>query len=839
MASIKQTLAFDPRNLSNCALWLDAADTSSLVMSGSSVSQWKDKSGSGNHMNQYSSATAPSTSNLNGLNTVYFYTSDPTSVQGTPPFTNVQVLQGTNFQTTVNSTLFLVVHPLYVATSTKFIVNLKSRASNQWNNLYDINMGTGDGTNAGGFGSFIRTDTSFLGVNSSYYTINTTNLTSSEIVGTTIAFYKDASLYRSGTVSLAMPSSDNFQVFTLGAYLNTDVYDTSSKMGARAHFCEVIVFNSALTTSQRQQVEGYLAWKWGLQANLPTGHPFKTAPIAPFSYPVVPIRQKNATLPYFDPRTISGCQLWFDAADQATFTLSGTNISQWRDKSTNFYTVNQASVSNQPVFTANMQNGLSGIQFQSNTFLFSAGSNIPNFSSGSATSVFIAARNGSTNTNWNIINTIWFLGNGNNGTTRYHFSFNLSTTPGTALYANNALAGQVTSNAVATNTNAILGFTASSTSSSIHVNGSTNTFSGVTLPNANDATYFIFNDNRNNNLLSINIAMFEMIGFNKQVSTTERQQIEGYLAWKWGLQRNLPSSHPYATYPPNAFQLTAPFKARMFNPLSNLVTVTFSYTGSNQTFSVPAGKTLLYVYIWGAGGGSGGTDTSVTGGGGAGAMVQGTLTVIPGENLTIIVGSGGVGSGAINVYGGGGRGTNQFEGTAGSGGGRSAIRRSTNDLVTAGGGGGGSWQGTQGGSATFSATANNGSGGSAGGKGGSQIAGGVAGSGGVFGGAATAGSQYQGGNSSGFGGGGGGGYFGGGGASSDIGAGGGGGSSFINNLTLIPGESVLGYTSVDSISAANTSSPYYSGTVGRGGNKTGIASTSGVAGGNGLVVIRY
>ena len=41
---------------------------------------------------------------------------------------------------------------------------------------------------------------------------------------------------------------------------------------------EVILYNSVLTTLQVQQLEGYLAWKWGLQANLPAGHPYKNAP---------------------------------------------------------------------------------------------------------------------------------------------------------------------------------------------------------------------------------------------------------------------------------------------------------------------------------------------------------------------------------------------------------------------------------------------------------------------------------------------------------------------------------------------------------------------------------
>lgn len=40
---------------------------------------------------------------------------------------------------------------------------------------------------------------------------------------------------------------------------------------------EICIFNSALTTGDRQKVEGYLAWKYGLQAQLPVGHPYLSA----------------------------------------------------------------------------------------------------------------------------------------------------------------------------------------------------------------------------------------------------------------------------------------------------------------------------------------------------------------------------------------------------------------------------------------------------------------------------------------------------------------------------------------------------------------------------------
>lgn len=40
---------------------------------------------------------------------------------------------------------------------------------------------------------------------------------------------------------------------------------------------EILIYPTALTTAQRQRVEGYLAWKWGTVASLPAGHPYKTA----------------------------------------------------------------------------------------------------------------------------------------------------------------------------------------------------------------------------------------------------------------------------------------------------------------------------------------------------------------------------------------------------------------------------------------------------------------------------------------------------------------------------------------------------------------------------------
>jgi hypothetical protein len=48
------------------------------------------------------------------------------------------------------------------------------------------------------------------------------------------------------------------------------------------YIAEVCIFRTPLNNLNRQLIEGYLAWKWGLEANLPVSHPYKnSAPQAP------------------------------------------------------------------------------------------------------------------------------------------------------------------------------------------------------------------------------------------------------------------------------------------------------------------------------------------------------------------------------------------------------------------------------------------------------------------------------------------------------------------------------------------------------------------------------
>lgn len=231
-------------------------------------------------------------------------------------------------------------------------------------------------------------------------------------------------------------------------------------------------------------------------------------------------------------------------------------------------------------------------------------------------------------------------------------------------------------------------------------------------------------------------------------------------------------------------------------------TITFGFTGGQQTWTVPAGCTSVTFDIRGAEGGHAN--------GGNGGRVQGTIAVTPGTIYYIYVGGQPTGRTAVYGFAGNGGSGNQTGGInrdGFAGGGLSAMSTSstigTTGLVAVAGGGGGA-SGDRPSTTSFEFLAGGAAGGTSGadgsqgsyngfnerGRGGTNSAGGIAGAsidpqssnptaGGAFtggrGGSVSANNDWAGG------GGGGAGRFGGGGGAGggDSNGGGGGGSSFI------------------------------------------------------------
>lgn len=268
----------------------------------------------------------------------------------------------------------------------------------------------------------------------------------------------------------------------------------------------------------------------------------------------------------FTSTSVNNCVLWLDAADSATVVQSSNAVSQWNDKSSSGYSVIQPTAAYQPTYATNLLNGKAGIQLSTNLkYLYKLGSDIPNFSSATSISVFIVAKNDSSapSGGFDLLNTMWFTSTGGqisgSTTSRYHFSFNDSASQGVTLYLNNSLNNSASTLTTPYNGNAVVGFTTSASSTVLSLNGNTVSSGGVTLTSANNSnTAFILGDARGaTNMYNKDITIYEYLGYSSQLSTTDRQKIEGYLSWKWGLQTKLPSSHPYYSASPYGSTTTA------------------------------------------------------------------------------------------------------------------------------------------------------------------------------------------------------------------------------------------------------------------------------------------
>ncbi len=111
------------------------------------------------------------------------------------------------------------------------------------------------------------------------------------------------------------------------------------------------------------------------------------------------------------------------------------------------------------------------------------------------------------------------------------------------------------------------------------------------------------------------------------------------------------------------------------------VEVSFTFTGSQVTWVVPAGVTSLLVHAYGA---SGAKCTSCTAAGGRGGQITARVTVTPLSAMYINIGGmGGTTSGSMGGFNGGGSCTDtSYQPGIAGGGGATSIRTST-EITTA------------------------------------------------------------------------------------------------------------------------------------------------------------
>jgi hypothetical protein len=177
--------------------------------------------------------------------------------------------------------------------------------------------------------------------------------------------------------------------------------------------------------------------------------------------------------------------------------------------------------------------------------------------------------------------------------------------------------------------------------------------------------------------------LFYYVGFDTTLTTSQRQQVEGYLAQKWGLTGSLPSSHPFKKIP------TAPVNTLASGFGGTVVTNvnTYHVFTSSSSFTVTYPGNFNYLVV---GGGGGGGDRH-GGGGGAGGVLSGVFFSDL-NTYSITVGAGGIAANA-EFTDAGAVGCNSLPRGTGLKGGNSSIIGGSQSITANGGGGGGSADG--------------------------------------------------------------------------------------------------------------------------------------------------
>jgi len=208
-----------------------------LASVGGTIGYWKDKSTTGRHYTQATAANRPSYSS-----------------SGTITFSGSAQLTNTSTWTTgVNYAIFVVVKPL--ASTATWRTLLRGATTDHPVLVESGSTRLGYFANGGtGFNQFGSLTLDGNNVALLHVNISSTRAYTAALNGT-LAMSSAAStggadtqpFYFLGTVNSAQPWGD---------------------------VRELIIYQTTLDRQQRQLVEGYLAWKWKLQANLPSNHAY-------------------------------------------------------------------------------------------------------------------------------------------------------------------------------------------------------------------------------------------------------------------------------------------------------------------------------------------------------------------------------------------------------------------------------------------------------------------------------------------------------------------------------------------------------------------------------------
>ena len=250
-------LGFSPISIAGCRLWLDAADTSSIAVSGTAVTQWNDKSGQANHFTQVSSTARPvsGTTTQNNKNVVVF--------DGVNDCLNTnQTAAYWKFLHNSPSTLFFAVNKTGTQQSSSIIYNNDGSSSNIG---YGVQLRYGAENNifhwitngsSGNYTVFQNTAAVYT-TNTFFYGSVTSDPTNGTAANRSEIRFKAGAAVKNNAGTTAASSSNPSFALQVGA-------DGDNGQFMQGNIGEIIVYDTALNATDRGKIETYLATKWGV-----------------------------------------------------------------------------------------------------------------------------------------------------------------------------------------------------------------------------------------------------------------------------------------------------------------------------------------------------------------------------------------------------------------------------------------------------------------------------------------------------------------------------------------------------------------------------------------------
>ena len=229
-----------PSNIgATLSVWLDAADSSTITLNGSTVSQWSDKSGNGLHFSQATAAN------------------QPTYTASNPLSNNLGSIGGT----TNAGTIGLICNGTFLTAQIFCVLRYKDGT---------VNFPAGEYPTAISGPGVSGSDRAIMGASASSF-LQTGNWDGGVISKNAAATSNVATPMPLSIVRVDGISSVN-QVWRVGCNFS------SINRSWTGLYPEFIFLNATATTDIRERIEGYFAWKWGLVSLLPGGHAYKLSP---------------------------------------------------------------------------------------------------------------------------------------------------------------------------------------------------------------------------------------------------------------------------------------------------------------------------------------------------------------------------------------------------------------------------------------------------------------------------------------------------------------------------------------------------------------------------------